>query len=254
MSGTLSSVRNALRILKQFTHEEPLLGVSDLARRLDIAKSTTHRLLATLASEGFVQQAPDGRYGLGLALWELGSRLVAGLELREVAHPILETLRNETNETVHLAILDGTEVVYIDRFESQATLQLFRRLGLRMPANATSTGKAILAFARPEVVERVIDVGLAALTENTLASADALRRALVEIRDRGFVLSEGESELGVSSVGAPIFDFRGEAVAAVSCAGPSSRFTPEVIEAVISKVRRAAAEISRGMGFTGPGR
>ncbi|MEO0321467.1 MAG: IclR family transcriptional regulator [Myxococcota bacterium] len=251
VNGTLSSVRNALRMLKEFTPEEPLLGVSELSRRLDVAKSTTHRLLATLQAEGFVQQAPDGRYGLGFALWELGSRLVSGLELREVAHPVLEALRNETNETVHLAILDGAEVVYIDRFESQATLRLFRRVGYRMPAHSTSTGKVILAFSPPEALGTVMEAGMKALTPDTLKSRRALEAALAEIRARGYAVSTGESEVGLTSVGAPIFDHHGDVAGALSCAGPSARFEPDRLESIIAAVAGAAAKISRGIGHLG---
>ncbi|MGF1465587.1 MAG: IclR family transcriptional regulator [Sandaracinaceae bacterium] len=247
--ATLRSVRNALRILRQFSATEPLLGVSELARRLGVAKSTTHRLLATLTAEGFVRQVPDGRYGLGFVLWELGSQLVGGLELREVAHPILEELRNRTGETVHLAVLDETEVVYIDRFESPATLQLFRRVGFRMPAHSTSTGKAILAFSPSSVVDRVVAEGLRRLTDTTITREADLRSRLADVAARGYVLSRGESEVGVTSLGAPIFDFEGRVVGAVSVAGPDTRMGDAVLEGLVAEVRGAAAKISRGMGY-----
>lgn len=244
---TLSSVHNALRILKEFTHER-VLGVTELSRRLDIGKSTAHRLLSTLVSEGFVERTPDGQYALGITLWELGSLMVHRLELRDVAHPVLAALRTETGETVHMAVLDGTDVVYIDRFESPATLQLFRRIGYRMPAHSTSTGKAILAFSPPEVVERVIAAGLRRLAAGTVTSPGAFRANLKAIRERGYVISIQESEDGVASVGAPIFDHTGAAAGAVSVAGPITRVQPR-LEALGEQVREAVDEISRRMGY-----
>lgn len=241
---------NALRILREFTPAERSLGVSDLARRLGIAKSTTHRLLATLGAEGFVRQNSDGQYSLGLVLWELGSMMVGGLGLREVAHPILERLRNETGETTHLAILEGSDVVYIDRFESPATLQLFRRLGLRMPAHATSTGKAILAFSPPAVAERIALDGLRRLAPGTITRKNQFARRLREIRERGWVISYEESEAGVASAGAPIFDHLGAVAGAVSVAGPISRLPEDSLDELGRKVRAAADEISVGLGHT----
>jgi DNA-binding IclR family transcriptional regulator len=248
--STLSSVQNALRILKELGREGEPLGVSDLSRRLELGKSTVHRLLSTLMSEAFVRQADDGRYALGITLWEIGSRVVDQLELREVAHPILEGLRNATGETVHLAILEGVEVVYIDRFESQATLTLFRRLGLRMPAHSTSTGKAILAFSSDEVVDRVVQAGLRKLARGTLTKEKAFRRALEEIRSKSYVVSIEESEPGVASIGAPVFDHRNQVVGAVSAAGPAQRFPPSKVPTIVRQVRKAANDISRAMGYT----
>lgn len=249
-SPTLSSVTNALRILKEFSAGETSLGVSDLARRLGIAKSTTHRLLTTLAAEGFVRHLPGGQYGLGLTLWELGSLMVHGFDLREVAHPILEQLRNQTGETVHLAILDGTDVVYIDRFEAPATLQLFRRLGHRMPAHATSSGKALLAYAAPEVVEHATQLGLRRLAPGTITKKQDLLERLEQIRQQGWVVSVEESEPGVASAGAPVFDRHGVAAGAISVAGPLARMPTHSLDRTARRVRQAADQISLGLGHT----
>lgn len=248
-AGGLSSVRNALRVLEAFSWGEPLLGVSELARRLEVSKSSAHRLVTTLASEGFLAQASDGRYRLGIRLYELGTLVVTGLELREVAHPVLERLRNETNETVHLAVLDGVEVVYLERFESQATLRLFSRIGRRMPAHSTSSGKAILAWSPPDVVQQVVAAGLKRVAPRTIASRSGLAHALEQTRERGYSVSFEESEVGVSSVGAPIFGHDGDVIAAVSVAGPTQRVSESALPRLSSKVVRAAHAISREMGY-----
>ena len=250
MSGaSLSSVQNALRVLRALSEVERGLGVTELASRLGIAKSTCHRLLSTLAADGFVQQHDNGRYALGLALWELGSRVVGRLELREVAHPILEELRNSTGETIHLAILDGESVVYIDRFESESTLTLFRRIGFRAPAHVTSTGKAILAFSPPEVVERVLNSGLRRVGPGSITSKKKLLAALDKIRSEGCVVSVEESEAGVASVGAPVFDHSGSVVGSISLAGPTQRIGKGKLPPLKRQIRLAAQRISRGLGY-----
>ena len=246
---TLSSVTNALRILKEFSAGEASLGVSTLARRLGIAKSTTHRLLTTLVAEGFVQHSPGGQYRLGFTLWELGSLMVHDLDLREVARPVMEQLRNQTGETVQLAILDETDVVYIDRFEAPATLPFFRRLGHRMPAHATSSGKAILAFAPLSVVEHVMKQGLRRLTPETITRREDFLGRLEQVRRRGWAVSVEESRPGVVSAGAPVFDRQGLAVGAISVAGPLMRMPSSVLERTARRVRQAANQISRRLGY-----
>jgi DNA-binding IclR family transcriptional regulator len=244
----LATVRNALHLLQQFTYDDPVLGVSELARRLGLGKSTVHRLLTTMAGEGFVQRTPDGRYRLGLRLYELGQLVVNSLGLREVAHPILENLRNETRETVHLAVLEGVDVVYVERFASPSTLRLFGRLGRRMPTHSTSSGKCLLAFSTPDMVEAVVAAGLSGLAPRTITSRNVLQRALEQVRRDGYACSSDESEPGVASVGAPVFGHDGSVIAAVSVAGPCSRLTQESIPRYARLVRRAADGISSGMG------
>lgn len=251
--GQLNTVTNTLRLLQQFSFDEPILGVSELARRLGTGKSTVHRMLTTLLAEGFVAKTHDDRYRLGFRLYELGQLVVHTTELREVAHPILERLRNESAETAHLAVLDGTEVVYLERFESQATLRLFGRLGRRMPAHATSSGKAILAHSPPEVVDQLIAGGLRRLGPRTLTSRGVFQQALDDVRRLGYAVSFEESEPGVASVGAPVFGHDGGAIAAVSVAGPNLRMTREGMPRYARMVCRAAAEVSAAMGHTGRG-
>ncbi len=246
--GGLATVRNALHLLQQFSYAEPVLGVSELARRLGLGKSTVHRMLTTLLAEGFVQKTADDRYRLGLRLYDLGQLVVNSLELRDVAHPVLEHLRNDSKETVHLAVLEGADVVYLERFESPSTLRLFGRLGRRMPAHAMSSGKCLLAFSSPDGFEAVVAAGLTRLAPRTITSRNVLARALEQVRRDGYACSIDESEPGVTSVGAPVFGVDGHVIAAVSVAAPSLRLTPEVIPTFAGLVRRAAERISNGMG------
>lgn len=247
----LSTVTNALRLMTAFSTSERHLGVSELARRLQLGKSTTHRLLATLTKEGFVERAADGRYRLGIRLYELGSQVVHGIEIREVAHPVLERLRGTTHHAVHMAVLDQTETVYLERFESEQTAAMFRRIGTRVPAHCTSSGKAILAHGKPEWLTTVLNAGLPRIGPRTLTTPSALLDSLQRTRARGYATSVEESAPGVVSVGAPIFGAKGDVLAAVSVAGPLTQIPPERQEQLGKAVLDGAAEISRGMGFRG---
>ena len=247
--GQLTTVTNTLRLLQQFTYEEPVLGVSELARRLGTGKSTVHRMLTTLVAEGFVMKTADDRYRLGFKLYELGQLVVHTTQLRDVAHPFLEDLRNESGEAAQISLLDGLEVVYVERFESPSTLRLFGRIGRRMPAHATSSGKCLLAFSPDEVVDAVIAGGLRRLAPRTITTGSLLRQALAETRQRGYAVSFEESEIGVASVGAPVFGHDGKAMAAISVAGPSLRMTLDAMPRYTRMVKRAADRISGALGY-----
>ena len=146
-SATLGSVANAARVLKSFTPTDREWGVSDLARHLDIAKSTAHRLLATLTDEGLLEQDPaTGRYRFGLAVFDLAAA-AQSVDLHEAVMAPMTELRNRTGETVQVAVLDGREVVYVERLDSPNTLRLFLEVGRRNSAHTTGCGKALLAFA-----------------------------------------------------------------------------------------------------------
>ena len=242
-----SAVRRALAIISAFTYENPIIGVSELARRLDLPKTTTHRLLATLLAEGFVDRTASGQYRLSLRVYEIGQQAVQSNRVRQLGHAPLERLRNETRETAHLAVLSGVDVVYVDRFESPQLVKLFARFGRRAPAHATSSGKCLLAFGSLRDVNIVIDGGLAKLAPRTVTTPAALRRALAETRKNGYAVSSHESARDIVSIGAPIFDRLGSCVAAVSVAGPEIRLPPEQLEHTVRLVVKCAADISRGL-------
>lgn len=247
----LSSVHNAARLLCAFTPTDRDLGVSELAMRLGLGKSTVHRLLSTLALEGLIQRDPtSGRYRLGLKLYELGSIVADHLDLHEVVAGPIDDLRNHTGETVHVAILDGLEVVYIARRESPHTLRLFGRVGHRNHAHCTSTGKLLLAFLPlPERAALLDGVTLPAHTRHTITDRARLDDELEAIRRRGWSENIEESELGVHSVAAPIRDASGRVVAAISVAGPAARFTPDTMRRVAADTVRTGDAISARLGW-----
>jgi DNA-binding IclR family transcriptional regulator len=175
--------------------------------------------------------------------------MVHGLRLRQVAHPIMEQLRFATDETVHLAVLEGSEVVYVERLESATTMRMFDRLGPRIPAYVTSSGKCLLAWAPPERVEVVLAAGLARRAPRTITSESLFRAALEEVRRRGYAVSVEEGERDVASMAAPVRGVDGTVIAAVSIAGPVLRVNEATMDRLVPLVQRAAGQISQGMGY-----
>lgn len=250
-SATLGSVANAARVLKAFTPTEREWGVTDLARRLRIAKSTAHRLLATLTDEGLLEQdASTGKYRLGLVVFDMAAA-AQSVDLHEAVLSPMTTLRNRTGETVQVAVLDGREVVYVERLDSPNTLRLFLEVGRRNSAHATGCGKALLAFLPPEQLDRRLrNWRLEAKTTHTITDLSLLRKDLAEARRRGYAVNRRESEVGVISVAAPIRDVSGRAVAAISVAGPAERLEPH--ERLLAQATvEAAAMVSRRLGYQG---
>lgn len=245
----LSSVATAIQLLKAFSEDEVELGISTLARRLGVAKSTVHRLAVTLVSEGLLEQdRVTGRYRLGIALFRLGTLVRRRMNVSEEARPHLFSLRQQTNETVHLAILDGTDIMYVYFLESTQAVRMRSDLGLRKPAYCTAEGQAILAFSPPEVVERVIRGGLRARTPQTVTDPDRLRKTLEAVRARGCAIEDEESEIGVRCIAAPIRNDAGDVVAAVGVAGPVSRLSKKSLTAIMPHVIAAADAISTRIG------
>ena len=247
--GRLSSVAMALRLLKAFTEDEVEIGISHLARRLGVAKSTVHRLAVTLVSEGMLEQNSDnGKYRLGIALFRLGALVRHRMNVSSEARPHLFALRELTNETVHLAVLDGTEIMYVYNLESRQAVRMQSHLGVRKPAYCTAEGQAILAFQPADLVDRVIDRGLVARTPQTVTDPGKLKKMLDLVRQRGCAIEDEESEVGMRCIAAPIRNDAGEVVAAVGVGGPVSRLSKKAIASFTPHVIETAAFISARLG------
>jgi DNA-binding IclR family transcriptional regulator len=245
----LSSVTNAARLLKQFSARDREFGVSELARRLGLGKSTVHRLLVTLAEQNLVEQDEfTGKYRLGLAIYDLGAAVATGLDMHEAIMPSMEQLRAATGETVQVAVLDGRQVVYIERLDSPNTLRLFLEVGRRNWAHCTGTGKVLLAHLSEFELESLLDGWvLEAVTPVSITDHGALREALREVRSQGYAHNLGESELGVLSVSGPIRDVTGRVRAAISVAGPQQRMEP-LLDKITLAVMEMAMTASRRLG------
>lgn len=231
-------------------------GVSELARATGLHKATVHRLIRTLRQLGLVELAPDGtRYRLGLRLLELGGRVLARLDLRDAARPYLTELRERTRLTVHMAILDGAEVVYIDKLDSPANLRMASFVGTRNPAYCTALGKAILAALPDEELEAVLArTQFLPRTPNTITTPTALRQELAVTRARGYAIDNVENEEGIRCVGAPVYGHTGRVVASISVSGPIFSVTMAGIDELGRLVADIGQQISRALGYPGAGR
>jgi len=229
-------------ILLLFTHGSGELGVSEIARRLDVPKSVVHRILRSLVSRGLIRYARDGRaYQLGPAAALLGARAWAALDVRAAARPVLRRLRDETQETTTLSQLAGAERVYVEQFESPREVKMTVTLGVRHALHAGASGKVMLAYLERAEQDRILDGPLAAVTATTVADT----KELAAIVSRGTAASLGERLPDAGSVAAPIILPNGEVYGAISVCGPLSRFDRAAIHRYEPMVRAAAAEISR---------
>ncbi len=251
MSGSIAAVHHAARLLAAFAPADRELGVTELARRLGLAKSTVHRLLTTLTREGLVERATDrGHYRLGLRLYELGARVPSRADLHLVAVGAVDELLSRTGESVHIAVLDGLDIVVVERRETLATLRLANRLGCRHPAHATSAGKVLLAYLPLAERSALLDrQALVAATPYTITDRARLEEELAKVRSRGWAESAREHQIGLASLAAPIRDARGRVVAAVGIAGPAAQFGREVVHRFAVETARAAEAISAGLGY-----
>ena len=249
----LSSVGTAIQLLKAFSEEQVDIGISELSRRLGVAKSTVHRLAATLAAEGLLEQDHETeKYRLGIALFRLGALVRRRMDVSSQGRPYLYELREKTNETVHLAILDGTEIMYVYNLESTQAIRMRSDLGVRKPAYCTAEGQAILAFQPQAVVDAVIVQGLSPRTPQTITDPAKLIKALAVVRQRGCAIEDEESEIGMRGISAPIRNDAGEVIAAVGLAGPATRLSKKAITTFIPHVIETADLVSRRLGYRSP--
>ena len=223
------------------------LGVSDVARTLDVHRSTASRLLGTLATDGMVERDPiTQRYRLGARIVGLAATAVARLPVVSQARPELEQLSASTSETVNLAILDGFHVVYVDQVTPAQTVVMASWVGRRSPVHASSSGKVLLAWGHPRARQALFRRRLEALTDRTITDPDELRRVLDDIRRRGYASSNGELESGLLTIAAPVL-VEGTAVAAVSISGPGYRLPARDLPGLGRRLVEAAAAVANRM-------
>ena len=241
----------ALALLDALSQQGPDLALGEISQLLKLHKSTAHRLIMVLERHRLLEKnSRTGRYRLGLKLFELGTKAVSQLDLREQARPFLERVVLETGETVHLCIYDDGEVVYVDKIEPARSVRLASSVGRRNPAYCTAVGKAIMAFLPEAQVEDAVKKhGLQPLTRKTVSTLVELKAELDQIRERGYAIDDEENEEGVSCVGAVVRGFDGEPVAAISVSGPTFRLGKEKVDMIARSVIAAADGLSRQLGF-----
>lgn len=250
--GVQSLVR-ALEILEALKDKESM-RLTELQQQLSLSKGTLHRYLSTLAARGYVMQnARDRTYRLGLRAFHLASAVFDSYFLRESVRDYLKELRDLSEETVHLGVMDRGEVVYLDRVESTAPIRAKCDIGQREPLHATALGKVLLAFRLEEEIRRILtSLNLPGFTRNTITHVDVLLQHLSLVRQRGYAVDNEEHSLHLCSFAFPVRDRTGEVIAAVSIDGPSFRFTLERIAALTGDFLLIAKAISTRLGYRGP--
>lgn len=249
-SQRLSSVATAVRLLKTFSEGEAEIGVTTLSKRLGVAKSTVYRLASTLVSEGMLEQNRENdKYRLGLALFGLGALVRQRMNVSTEARPHIFALREATNETVHLAVPDRGQIIYVYDLESTQAIRQRANLGERKPAFCSAEGRAMLAFADPAAVDAIIASGLQPRTPFTDVDPAHLKAALEDVRQKGYAREDEQSEIGMRSLAAPIRDAEGRVVAAVGIAGPTQRLSEDVLARFAPLVVNTAHLISARLGY-----
>lgn len=237
-------------ILELLSLEKEGLGVTEIGNRVGLHKSTVHRILSAMAERGYVEKIPSkSLYRIGLKLVEVGSVYLNSIELKTEASPYLRELAAKLKQPVHLAILDGTDAVYIDKVDAINSIRLYSQIGRRIPVYCSALGKSLLSgMTDKELDETAEKCSFTKYTASTLDRAGFMRQVR-EAGKMGWSVDNEEHEEGIRCIAAPVYDYRKKVIAAVSVAGPSLVFSREGDAAVAMDVKDAAAKISARMGY-----
>ena len=246
-----STLAKGLLVLDWLVRQQRECRVVDVAQALGLARSNAHRTLQTLLECGWVVQNPaNSSYRAGLRLFELGTLVEGATDIKSMLRPALAALAHSSGETIHLTVLEGSEVVYLDKFDSPLPVAAYSRVGGRAPAHCVASGKALLSVLAPDVAALQSMLGvLRQHTAHSITSHAGLWAELQQTRVRGWAENREEWRLGVCGLGAPVFDARGVAVAAVGMSVPSIRFARAKVRALAHLTLRCAGEASQILGF-----
>lgn len=250
----VKSVSRALDIITLVSMKKGGLGVTEIAKQIDINKSSVYRILSTLVQYGYIEQDGEtGKYKLGYKFLEISSKLLESIDLRAEARPFLQELENETNEVIHLVVYDQGEVVYIEKLEGNETLRMHSKVGKRAPMHCTSVGKAILAHLPSSVVLDILErKGMPVHTDKTITEKEEFLKELSQVRQKGFALDLEENEYGITCIAVPIFDHLGKVIAAVSISGPTMRMTDDRMNTLKSIMVKTGKAVSARLGHISP--
>lgn len=240
-----------LALLEALALNEQPSGVTELASQLSLTKSNVHRLLQGLVRQGYARNIEaSGRYELTLKLWELGSRVFDRLDVRKLAMPYMKALAQSSSETVHLSVLDGIDVLYLDKIDSPQPVRAYTAIGGRAPAHSVATGKTLLAWADKNIIAAAKKT-LVAYTEKSITEPESLDLELERIRAQGYAMNLGEWRDQVCGVAAPIRDASGRVIAAIGISGPAERLKADTMRTMSATVMSAGASISTTLGYRG---
>jgi len=247
----INSIIRACNILRSFSKDKAHFKIGELARQLQLDRSTTYRILLSLERCGLVEKdRKTGEYSLGMAAFEIGNNYLRRMDFIQISKPIMADLALKVQETVHLAVLSDTEIVYVDKVDSPRTLGVMSKIGQRAPVYCTALGKVLLAFQPQEELSKIIDrIKFKSYTPKTIISKKRLIQELKEIRKRGYGLDQREYEKDVECIAAPIRNHLGDVIAALSISGPQRKTDLPQGKRFMSQVVKAASLISSKMGY-----
>ncbi|HXW76442.1 MAG TPA: IclR family transcriptional regulator [Candidatus Eremiobacteraceae bacterium] len=247
----VQSVERTLDILESLVEFGSEVGLVEISQAVGLPLATVHRLLGTLIARGYVKQNHHNRkYSLGFRALQMGNDMRQRFSLRLEARPFLQRLVQRVGESANLAVLDDGEVVYIDQAQSSRILRMFTQVGNRLPAHSTGSGKAMLAFSPPEIVNGILRrLGMPARTAHTITDPDRFRAELTHIRDVGYALDDEEHEEGVRCLAVPVRDGSGQVVASLSVSGPVTRLNDQQIGDVVPELIDSGVKLSGRLGF-----
>jgi DNA-binding IclR family transcriptional regulator len=248
--NSVQSIDRILDIIEALSTESQGLRITDLSETVGLHKSTVHRLVNTLQRRGYINKTENGNYKIGLKLIEAVSCYINSLELQTEARPYLAKITSNLGLTSHLGVLDREEVVYIEKMDVFSSLKMYSQIGLRMHAYCSSLGKCLLSSYSKEELEVVMkNCSFIKFTSATISSMDELHHELTLVRSRGWAIDNEEYETGHRCIGAPIYDYRGDIIAAISASESTRVLTESRIQEVGEFVKQIALEISKNMGY-----
>ena len=247
-TSVLQSVQHGLQILHLFTIENPVWGITEIANALQMNKSSVSRLVSDLTAEGFLQKEGN-KYSLGFSLLSMSGVITSHLEIHRESKDILKKLVTDLGESAHVAILEGNEITYVQKVECTNPVPLISSIGKRNPVSCTSAGKILLAFQKKNIIESIIAEGLPQMGPNSQTDPEQLTYQLRQIKEQGFSICIDEMHDNVISIAAPVSDYTGEVIAAMSVVGTRERIQNHKINRFSGKVKEAANEVSLRLGY-----
>ena len=250
------AVERALAMLEAVAAESEGLSNAEISRKLQIPKSSASYILRTLEKQAYLNRDPDtGKYRVGLKILSLSRGALSGIDVREVALPIMRHLMEKTNLTCHLAILDGPEAVYIEKVEPQGFIRMDTWVGRRMRVHATSVGKALVAHIPEERLQKILaDRGMEKRTPKTITTVPRLLKELEKVRSQGYAIDDEENNVGARCLGAPVFNQSGGIEASVGLSGTTNQVNAHSMPRIIEALKDAARHISMQLGYRPPHR
>lgn len=250
MSDSNKTVVKAIELLKIFLIH-PQLTLQELVRMTKQPKTSVHRMVLSLEESGFLSRNQTGAFELGLAFLQFGHAVAERLDIRKIALPIMQQLKEEIGEAVNLIIRDGNEAIYVEKVDTTEAVRVYTAIGRRAPMYGGACPRILLAYLPLDQCERYLNtVDLVPIANNTITDMDTLRQVLIESRQNGYSISHSELANYTSAVASPIFDHIGQVVAGLSIVGPENRFKAENLPRLIQKTKAATLEISKKLGWS----